>query len=293
MKNQDKKNHILKNTISILSSPKSYNAIHKILSYEIPMPDAKILENIVSLLRQIIFPGYFGNSNITPENITFYTGVNIEKVHKLLSEQILCGLCFDCENKTFNCNICKNKAIQYSEIFISKLPKIREMLSTDVKAMYDGDPAAKSFGEIIYCYPSIKAITNYRIAHELLKLDIPLIPRLISELAHSETGIDIHPGAQIGNYFAIDHGTGVVIGETCVIGNNVKIYQGVTLGAKSFPLDKNGNPIKGIPRHPIVEDNVVIYAEATILGRITIGKNSIIGGNMWITKDVAQNSKKI
>jgi serine O-acetyltransferase len=175
--------------------------------------------------------------------------------------------------------------------FMSRLPKIRHLLSTDVQAGYLGDPAAKGYGEVIFCYPSIRALTNYRIAHELLNLNVPIIPRIITEMAHSETGIDIHPGAKIGDFFMIDHGTGVVIGETCIIGNHVKLYQGVTLGAKSFPVDNDGNPMKGIPRHPIVEDNVIIYAEATILGRIRIGKKSIIGGNVWITKDIPPNSK--
>ena len=165
------------------------------------------------------------------------------------------------------------------------------MLISDVKSTYNGDPAANSFGAIIYSYPGLKATTNYRIANALLKLDVPLIPRILTEMAHSETGIDINPGAEIGHSFTMDHGTGIVIGETCIIGNNVKLYQGVTLGAKSFPLDNEGNPIKGIPRHPIVEDDVIIYAQATILGRITIGKGTVIGGNVWVTKDVAANSK--
>ena len=159
-------------------------------------------------------------------------------------------------------------------------------MATDVEAAYNGDPAALSQGEIISCYPVIKALINYRIAHELMNLGVPLIPRMITEMAHSETGIDIHPGATIGEYFTIDHGTGVVIGETCIIGNNVKLYQGVTLGAKSFPLDAEGNPIKGIPRHPILEDDVIVYSNASILGRITIGKGATIGGNIWVTQDV-------
>ena len=175
--------------------------------------------------------------------------------------------------------------------FISKLPELRKILATDVVAAYNGDPAAKSYGEVICCYPAIKAISNYRIAHILLDLNVPLIPRIITEMAHSETGIDIHPGSRIGSHFTIDHGTGVVIGETCVIGNNVKLYQGVTLGAKSFPLDTDGMPIKGIPRHPIIEDNVIIYSNATILGRITIGHNATIGGNIWVTDDVPANAK--
>ena len=168
--------------------------------------------------------------------------------------------------------------------FIKRLPELRRILATDVEAAYNGDPAAESYGEIISCYPVIKAVTNYRIAHELLLLGVPLIPRIITEMAHSETGIDIHPGAQIGHHFTIDHGTGVVIGATCIIGNNVKLYQGVTLGAKSFPLDEKGNPMKGIARHPILEDNVIVYSNATILGRITIAKGTVIGGNVWVTE---------
>jgi serine O-acetyltransferase len=183
-----------------------------------------------------------------------------------------------------------NKSKGLAADFIAQLPHIRQMLSEDARAAYEGDPAAQSLGETIFCYPSIKAMTNYRVAHELYHLGVPLIPRIITEMAHSSTGIDIHPGAHIDKFFFIDHGTGVVIGETCVIGTGVKIYQGVTLGAKSFPKDKNGNPIKGIPRHPIIEDNVTIYSGATILGRITIGNGSIIGGNVWLTQSVPPHS---
>lgn len=168
---------------------------------------------------------------------------------------------------------------------------MRKKLATDVEAAYNGDPAAHSFGEVIFCYPAIKAISNYRIAHELLLLGVPLIPRIITEMAHSETGIDIHPAAEIGDHFAIDHGTGVVIGATSIIGNNVKLYQGVTLGAKSFPLDEEGKPIKGIPRHPILEDNVIVYSNATILGRITVGRDATVGGNIWVTEDVPPRSR--
>ena len=174
---------------------------------------------------------------------------------------------------------------------IKRLPKLREILATDVEAAYNGDPAAVNFGEIISCYPVIKALTNYRLAHELYEQGVPLIPRMLTELAHSETGIDIHPGATIGHHFTIDHGTGVVVGATCIIGNNVKLYQGVTLGALSFPLDEDGNPIKGIPRHPILEDDVIVYSNATILGRITIGKGATIGGNIWVTNDVQPGEK--
>ena len=177
--------------------------------------------------------------------------------------------------------------------FIERLPEIRRVLQTDVCAIYRGDPAAESREEVIYCYPAIKAISNYRIAHTLLVLGVPVIPRMISEMAHSETGIDIHPGATIGEYFAIDHGTGVVIGATAIIGNNVKLYQGVTLGAKSFTYDENNNPVKGVPRHPIIGDNVVIYSNTSVLGRITIGNNAVIGGNIWVTEDVAENEKLV
>lgn len=175
--------------------------------------------------------------------------------------------------------------------FLCRLDDISRSLQTDVEAAYNGDPAAKSRDEIICCYPVIKALVNYRVAHELLTMGVELIPRILTEMAHSETGIDIHPGARIGDYFTIDHGTGVVIGETCIIGRNVKLYQGVTLGAKSFPLDKHGNPIKGIPRHPILEDDVIVYSNSTILGRITVGKGAIIGGNVWITQDVAPGAR--
>ena len=213
----------------------------------------------------------------------------------LLTEQIQAGLCFGLENNPSEDTIKKipdrDTAASIAARFISKLPEIRRILATDVEAAYYGDPAATCFGEIICCYPIIRAITNYRIAHELYMLNVPLIPRIITEMAHSETGIDIHPGAQIGHHFTIDHGTGVVIGATCIIGNNVKLYQGVTLGAKSFPLDENGNPIKGIARHPILEDDVIVYSNATILGRITIGKGATIGGNIWVTESVPAGAR--
>ncbi|MBQ5720885.1 MAG: serine acetyltransferase, partial [Bacteroidaceae bacterium] len=193
--------------------------------------------------------------------------------------------CFGCNcNCNNNEDRCLEKAQTLAAEFIAHLPELRAVLATDVEAAYNGDPAAESYGEIISCYPIIKAITNYRIAHQLLLQGVPLIPRIISEMAHSETGIDIHPAATIGHHFTIDHGTGVVIGATCIIGNNVKLYQGVTLGAKSFPLDENGNPIKGIPRHPILEDNVIVYSNATVLGRITLAEGTVIGGNLWVTE---------
>ena len=240
----------------------------------------------------MIFPGYFGHSTINRRTISYYVGVGTERLFELLTEQILAGLCFACDLKKYNrLENMRESANEKSAEFIKSLPELRGLLATDVIAAYNGDPAAESYGEVIFCYPAIRAISNYRIAHCLIQLGVPLIPRMISEMAHSETGIDIHPAATIGEYFTIDHGTGVVIGATAIIGNNVKIYQGVTLGAKSFPLDENGNPIKGIPRHPIIGNNVIIYSNASILGRITIGEGATIGGNICVTENVEPGAR--
>ncbi len=284
-----------------------------------PLPSQPVLAEMMDLCRSILFPGFYGKSNVNNQNLIFHIGVSIEKLYSLLCEQIQAGLCFAssnqdaCDNQNTTSDIkpgvgeealrqgCENnlkhgvgeKACALSCAFIERLPALRQTLSTDVEAAYLGDPAAESYGEVISCYPVIKALTNYRVAHELLVLGVPLIPRIITEMAHSETGIDIHPAATIGHHFTIDHGTGVVIGATCIIGNNVKLYQGVTLGAKSFPLDANGHPIKGIPRHPILEDNVIVYANSTILGRITIGHDAIIGGNIWVTQDVEPGKRML
>jgi len=277
----------LTETIDRLADPQSLQGLFHQHRDGNPLPSSKRLEEIINLSRSILFPGYFGKSQVNIDTIQYQIGVNVEKLHRLLSEQILAGLCFSCgETKNIHCNECKAEAERITTQLIAKFPDLRKTLGTDVTAAFNGDPAAKSTAEIISCYPVIKTLTNYRIAHELFVMGVPLIPRMMMEMAHSETGIDIHPGATIGSYFTIDHGTGVVIGETCVIGNNVKLYQGVTLGAKSFPLDEEGNPIKGIPRHPIIEDNVVIYANATVLGRITIGDHCVVGANTWVLQDM-------
>lgn len=277
----------LTETIDRLADPQSLQGLFHQHRDGNPLPSSKRLEEIIDLSRSILFPGYFGKSQVNIDTIQYQIGVNVEKLHRLLSEQILAGLCFSCgETKNIHCNECKTEAERITTQLIVKFPELRRILGTDVTAAFNGDPAAKSTAEIISCYPVIKTLTNYRIAHELFVMGVPLIPRMMMEMAHSETGIDIHPGATIGSYFTIDHGTGVVIGETCVIGNNVKLYQGVTLGAKSFPLDEEGNPIKGIPRHPIIEDNVVIYANATVLGRITIGDHCVVGANTWVLQDM-------
>ena len=279
-------------TIDLLSDPKTYNEVCHEHRLGEPLPSIEKLGKMVNLIREILFPGYYGDTSLRSNTVRHYIGVYIDELFEILSEQILAGLCFTCEQRE-GMDIQERLAFAQglAADFISFLPEIRRKLVTDVEATFIGDPAANSPSEVIFCYPTIRAISNYRIAHRLLELGVPLIPRIISEMGHSETGIDIHPGAQIGESFSIDHGTGVVIGATCIIGNNVKLYQGVTLGAKSFPLDENGNPIKGVPRHPIIEDDVIIYAQATILGRIRIGKGSVIGGNVWVTNNLPPNSK--
>lgn len=290
--NYDSKiSQLIKNTVSRLT-PDDHTQMSYMPQHGKAMPSISQLSELVNIFREIIFPGYFTNSLINRSNYDYHLGINVDTAFRILKEQIFSGLCFSCrQDQHFDYRKAEETALEKATALIEKLPEIRRLLYTDVRAAYLGDPAAESEGEVIFSYPAIRAMTNHRLAHELYKLEVPLIPRIISEMAHSETGIDIHPGACIGEYFAIDHGTGVVIGQTTIIGNNVKIYQGVTLGAKSFPLDANGNPIKGIPRHPIVEDDVIIYSNATILGRITIGRGSVIGGNIWITRDVPPYSR--
>ncbi len=253
--------------------------------YHKRLPCVGQLKEIVDTIREIVFPGYF-NCILTEEETVLqqYIKENLESLYKLLSEQIYDALSFQSDD------ISKNEAEEKAVAFINTIPEIKRLLSTDVKAIFNNDPAAKNYGEIIFCYPSIKALLNHRVAHELFLLKIPLIPRIISEMAHSETGIDIHPGAKIGEYFSIDHGTGIVIGQTSIIGNHVCLYQGVTLGAKSFTLDEEGNPVD-LPRHPILEDHVTVYSNSSILGRITIGEGTIVGGNVWLTHSVPPNSR--
>lgn len=293
---KDNLTHALTSTVEQLSQPESLNNLCHRQRDGYPLPSGKILQEIIDLSRAILFPGYYGKASVQIQTLQYYIGVNVERFQRLLEDQILAGLrfCEDSETTMSESEADEQKkmARELSFKLLKKLPEIREKLSTDVIAAYNGDPASESQAEIIACYPIIKTLANYRIAHELYLLKVPLIPRMMTEMAHSETGIDIHPGAQIGRYFTIDHGTGVVIGATCMIGDNVKIYQGVTLGAKSFPLDEHGNPVKSIPRHPIIENNVIIYANATILGRVTIGQGSVIGANVWVTEDLAPETKK-
>lgn len=258
-----------------------------------PLPSRDAIIKTVEDLRSILFPGYFGISEMDADSIRYHVGATLDRAARGLQEQIRRGVCFVCDKPPDECNKCEDRSLQMAASFIDKLPEVRGLLATDVRGAYEGDPAATSPDEAIFCYPGVLAITSYRIAHSLHELGVPLIPRIITEHAHSITGIDIHPGATIGENFFIDHGTGVVIGETSRIGKNVRIYQGVTLGAKSFPLDEHGNPIKGIDRHPLVEDDVIIYSGATILGRVTIGKGSIIGGNVWLLEGVPPGSRVV
>jgi serine O-acetyltransferase len=255
------------------------------------MPSLEELTEIVDRLKAALFPGYFGKSSIEMESMRYHLAANLDSIYRKLADQIRRGGCFTCAEFANDCHSCDVYSHDLAKRFIEQLPQIRGLLLGDVTAAFEGDPAAKTPGETVFCYPSITAMLHHRIAHALYDLDVPLIPRIISEMSHSRTGIDIHPGARIGEDFFIDHGTGVVIGETCIIGKGCRLYQGVTLGALSFPKDASGTLIKGNPRHPILEDNVTVYAGATILGRVTIGKGSIIGGNVWLTHDVPEGSK--
>lgn len=283
--------------VNELCAPNSLDRILHRRLHDAPMPSLEKLGEIMSRLKAALFPGYFSisASSAAPrmECLRYHLSANLDSIYCLLVDQILCGGCFACASYATECDDCENTSRQKAMQFLQTLPHIRKMLASDAQAAYEGDPAATSSGETIFCYPSILAMTHQRIAHELYRLGVPVIPRIITEMAHSCTGIDIHPGADIGEEFFIDHGTGVVIGETSVIGKGCRLYQGVTLGALSFPKDENGTLVKGIPRHPILEDNVTVYAGATILGRVTIGKGAIIGGNVWINHDVPSGERRI
>ncbi len=256
------------------------------------LPSREALAEILVDLRAALFPGHYGASDLSDEGIQYYIGHTLDSALVALHEQVRRGFLFACAHGgDGDCEACERLAGPATRAFAARLPAVRALLGSDARAAYEGDPAATSADEAMLCYPGITAVTHHRLAHELHALGVPLIPRILSELAHGATGIDIHPGAKIGASFFIDHGTGVVIGETTLIGQRVRIYQGVTLGARSFPTDEEGLPIKGIPRHPIVEDDVVIYAGATLLGRITIGRGSSIGGNVWLTHSVAPGSR--
>ena len=300
----DKKqvNDVVRQNVALLSKL-SEQEVGMMPATEAPLPSVDQVKQIITLVKRIIFPDYF-NKRQSDESIrSYYIGVHMEELVTLLTKQIAHGLQFlrpdgSKRPEAERCSDCEamEKSIVYTEAerlalaFVDTLPEIKRLLYTDVQAMFDNDPAAPTSGEVIFCYPCMNAMTHYRIAHKLHELKVPVIPRIITEQAHSKTGIDIHPGAQIGEYFAIDHGTGVVIGETTIIGSYVTLYQGVTLGAKSFKYDEQGNMLN-VPRHPIIEDHVTVYSNASILGRITIGHHSTIGGNIWLTHSVPPNSR--
>ncbi|HET7061546.1 MAG TPA: serine O-acetyltransferase EpsC [Nitrosospira sp.] len=253
------------------------------------LPSRKVLVGIADGLRAVLFPNRLGMPDLTDESVDYYVGHMLDVTLRDLLAQVRRELRF-VSGLDGASNADREQAAEIIRAFAKRLPHIRSLLESDIQAAYEGDPAARSIDEVLVCYPGVTAITHYRLAHELYCLGAPLIARMISEIAHSATGIEIHPGAHIGGSFFIDHGTGVVIGETAVIGEHVRLYQAVTLGAKRFPVDEHGHLVKGNLRHPIVEDDVVIYAGATILGRITIGRGSVIGGNVWLTRSVPPGS---
>jgi serine O-acetyltransferase len=265
----------------------SHNIRHK--GYVRELPSRDVVSEIVRDLTAAMFPTHFGPTIYTDENIDFFVGNSINSALVRLVEQVRRSLLFDL-SVNGQTNHLKERAAEITSDFAKAIPELRAKLVGDLQAAYRGDPAATSIAEVLLCYRGMTAVIHYRIAHALYLLGVRLVARLIADIAHAATGIDIHPAAEIGENFFIDHGTGVVVGETTVIGRNVKLYQAVTLGAVRFPADPDGTLIKGQPRHPIIEDNVVIYAGATILGRITVGRDSVIGGNVWLTQSVPPGS---
>jgi serine O-acetyltransferase len=279
---------VAENIIKSCYDKESYTHI----DYE-PIPSEGYVVDIINKLREILFPGYFTREKIDPVNLKYYIGQAVSVLFDMLSEQIAHSIRHECFRYDLPCTECEEQGQKFALTLLESIPSIRKILATDVQATYIGDPAAKSHDEIIFSYPGIFAITVYRVAHKLFEFKVPLLPRIMTEYAHSLTGIDIHPGASIGESFCIDHGTGVVIGETTVIGKNVRIYQGVTLGALSLPKNA-GEHLRGKKRHPTIEDDVIIYSGATILGGDTVvGTRSVIGGNVWITKTVPPDTKVI
>lgn len=252
------------------------------------IPSKEEIIRLLDILQDMLFPGFFGRQELTHATLSFHLGHEMTIVYELLAMQVSRSIRHECRRTDSLCVECIQKGREEAVLFMEKIPELRRKLARDVRAHYDGDPASKSLDEIVFCYPGLYAIFVYRVAHELVLRGIPLMPRIMSEHAHSRTGIDIHPGARIGSDFFIDHGTGVVVGETTEIGDRVRIYQGVTLGALSVPREsEGGNSLRGRKRHPTIEDDVTIYAQATILGGDTvIGARCVIGGNVWLTSSV-------
>jgi serine O-acetyltransferase len=273
--------------LQALRTESQNNRYHGALPPELPSREA--VSEIVKGLVSVLYPRHFGPPGLTPETTNEFQARTLVASLHLLQDQVHRELVLFAGDGNTNDDLTQ-KAINITDEIAANLPSIRALLDTDIRAAYDGDPAAKSIDEIVFCYPGVAAVIRHRLAHQLYLSGVPMLARIISEIAHSETAVDIHPGAEIGESFFIDHGTGVVIGETSIIGRRVRLYQAVTLGAKRFETDETGALIKGQPRHPIVEDDVVIYAGATVLGRITIGQGSSIGGNVWLTHSVPPKS---
>ncbi len=259
----------------------------------VPIPSHKAIIDIIYQVRQILFPGYFTKTKVHASNLEYYLGKEATDLYERLTNEIIMAIRHDCRRTNLPCTRCEERGNHMALSFIQSLPGISSILSTDIRATLAGDPATASSDEVIFCYPGLLATSIFRMAHELYLLKVPIIPRIMTEHAHSLTGIDIHPGASIGPAFFIDHGTGVVIGETTVIGSTVRIYQGVTLGALSLPKDA-GEKMRNMKRHPTIEDDVIIYANTTILGGDTIiGARSVIGGNIWLTESVPPDTRVV
>lgn len=285
---QDKVPPVVKNLVAAWKTEDCFDHVGPV-----PIPSHRAIIDIIYQVRQILFPGYFTKTKLYASNLEYYLGKETSELYERLTIEITMAIRHDCRRSDRPCTGCEERGHQMALAFIEKLPGISALLSTDIRATLAGDPATKSSDEVIFCYPGLLATSIFRMAHELYLLGVPVIPRIMTEHAHSQTGIDIHPGASIGPEFFIDHGTGVVIGETTIIGSKVRLYQGVTLGALSLPKDA-GEKMRGTKRHPTIEDDVIIYANTTILGGDTIiGEGSVIGGNIWLTESVPEGTKVV
>ncbi len=285
---QDKVPPVVKNLVAAWQTEDCFDHVGPV-----PIPSHRAIIDIIYQVRQILFPGYFTKTKLYASNLEYYLGKETSELYERLTIEITMAIRHDCRRSDLPCTRCEERGHQMALAFIEKLPGISALLSTDIRATLAGDPATANSDEVIFCYPGLLATSIFRMAHELYLLGVPIIPRIMTEHAHSQTGIDIHPGASIGPEFFIDHGTGVVIGETTIIGSNVRLYQGVTLGALSLPKDA-GEKMRGTKRHPSIEDDVIIYANTTILGGDTIvGEGSVIGGNIWLTESVPEGTKVV
>ncbi len=285
---QDKVPPVVKNLVAAWKTEDCFDHVGPV-----PIPSHHAIIDIIYQIRQILFPGYFTKTKLYASNLEYYLGKETSELYERLTIEITMAIRHDCRRSDLPCTKCEERGHQMALAFIEKLPGISALLSTDIRATLAGDPATANSDEVIFCYPGLLATSIFRMAHELYLLGVPIIPRIMTEHAHSQTGIDIHPGAAVGPEFFIDHGTGVVIGETTKIGSNVRLYQGVTLGALSLPKDA-GEKMRGTKRHPTIEDDVIIYANTTILGGdTTIGTGSVSGGNIGLTESVPEGTKVV